>query len=80
MFTKRDALLKLFSPSRFSGEKFIAYRHFKKVPSKSGKKMVSVFDGRSVLAVTDKTPFTMSYSMKTERVTGTCFCPEVYKG
>ena len=80
VFTKRDALLKLFSPSRFSGENFIAYRHFKKVPSKSGKKMVSVFDGRSVVAVTDKTPFTMSYSMKTERVTVTFFVQRYTKG
>ena len=37
------------------------------------KKMVSVFDGRSVDAMTDKTPFIMSYSMKTERVTVTLF-------
>lgn len=73
VFTKKDSLQKLLSPSRFSEENFIAYRHFKKVPSKSGKKKVSVFNGRSVVVVTDKTPFIMNYSVKTERVTVT-FC------
>ena len=38
VFAKRDALLTLFSPSSFSGENFIAYRHFKRVSSNSGKK------------------------------------------
>jgi len=47
---KRDALLKLFSPSTFLGENFIVYRHFRRLPSKFGKKMVSVFDGSSVVA------------------------------
>lgn len=73
MFEKKDALLKLFSPSRFSGENFIAYRHFKEVPSKSGKKMVYVFDRRSVVVVTNKTPFIMNYSMKSEKVTVTFY-------
>ena len=71
--SNRDSLLKLFSPSRFSGENFMAYRHFKRVPSSSGKKMLSVFNGRSVVAVTDNTPFVMEYSMKTERVTVTFY-------
>ena len=39
VITKRDSLLKLFSQSRFAGENFIACRHFKKVPSKSGNKL-----------------------------------------
>ena len=43
------------------------------MPSKSGKKLVSVFNGRSAVAVTDKTPFVMNYSMKTERVTVTFY-------
>lgn len=73
VFEKKDALLKLFSPSRFSGENFISYRHFKEVPSKSGKKMVYVFDRRSVVVVTNKTPFIMNYSMKTEKVTVTFY-------
>lgn len=50
------------------------------MPPKSGKKMDSVFDGRSVVAVSDKTPFTMSYSMKTERVTVTIFGQSYTKG
>ena len=73
VFTKMDSLKKLLSPARFSGENFIAYRHFKKVPSKTSKKLVSVFNGRSVVALTDKTPFIMNYSMKTERVTVTFY-------
>ena len=49
---KRESLIKLFSPSSFSGENFIAYRHFKKVPSKSGKKVtVSMYNGRSTVNV-----------------------------
>ena len=73
VFTKMNSLEKLLSPARFSGENFIAYRHFKKVPSKTSKKLVSVFNGRSVVAVTNKTPFIMNYSMKTERVTVTFY-------
>ena len=82
MFTKKDSLQKLLSPCRFLEENFIAYRHFKKVPSKSGKKMVSVavFDGRSVVVVTDKTPFIMNYSVKTERVTVTFYVQRYTKG
>ena len=71
--TKRNSLLKLFSPSRFSGDNFMARRHFKKVPSKSGKRSILAFDGRSVVAVTKNTPFTMHFSMKTERVTVTFY-------
>ena len=73
VFTKMNSLGKLLSPARFSGENFIAYRHFKKVPSKTSKTLVSVFNGRSVVAVTNKTPFIMNYLMKTERVTVTFY-------
>lgn len=58
--TERHSLVKLFSPSRFSGEKFIAHRHLKKVPSKSGNKLLSVFNGRSLVVVTRNTPFKMT--------------------
>ena len=44
--TEKRSLVKLFSPSRFSGENVIAHRHFKKVPSKSRNKLLSVFNGR----------------------------------
>ena len=72
--TTRSSLKKLFSPSRFSGESFIALRFFKKVPSKkSGGKSVSVFNGRAVVALTLNTPFVMDYSMKTQRVTVTFY-------
>ena len=80
VFTKKVLLQKLLSPSRCLGENFIAYGHFKKVPSKSGKIMVSVFDGRSVVVVTDKTPFIMNYSMKTERVAVTFYVQRYTKG
>lgn len=69
VFEKKVSLEKMFSPARFSGENFIAYRHFKKVPSKTTKKLISLYNGRSVVVVTKNTPFTMDYSMKTERVT-----------
>ncbi|XP_068748545.1 uncharacterized protein [Montipora capricornis] len=71
--TERRSLVKLFSPSRFSGENFIAHRHFKKVPSKSGNKLLSVFHGRSLVVVTRNTPFKMDYYMKTERLTVTFY-------
>ena len=58
--TERRSLVKLFSPSRFSGENFIAHRHFKKVPSKSGNKLLSVFNGRSLVVVTRNTPFKLT--------------------
>lgn len=60
----------LFSPARFSGESVLAFRHFKKVPSKTpGKKMLSVYNGRSVIAVTSITPLCMDYCMKKETLT-----------
>ena len=71
--TKRNSLMKLFSPSRFSGENYIALRHFKRVSSKSGGKKVSVFNGRAVVALTPNTPFVIDYSMKSERVTVTFY-------
>ena len=58
--TERRSLVKLFSPSRLSGENFIAHRHFKKVPSKLGTKLLSVFNGRSLVVVTRNTPFKMT--------------------
>ena len=71
--TERRSLVRLFSPSRFSRENFIAHRHFKKVPSKSGNKLLSVFNGRSLVVVTRNTPFKMDYYMKTERLTVTFY-------
>ena len=68
-----DSLEKLFSPSRFSGGNFIANRHFKKVPYQVGKRLVSVFNGRSVVVATKNTPFIMDYSTKTERTTVTFY-------
>lgn len=72
-FTTMDSLEKLFSPSRFSGENFIAHRHFRNVPCRVSKRLISVFDGRSVVVATENTPFKMEYSMKTERVTVTFY-------
>ena len=71
--TEMNSLVKLFSPSRFSGENFIAHRHFRKVPSKSGKKLLSVFDGRSPVVVTRNTPFKIDYQMRAEKVTVTFY-------
>lgn len=74
--TKIDTIKKLFSPSRFSGETYFAHRHFMRKGStslKPGKKMVSVYNGRSSIVVSAMTPFCMDYSLKTERVTITFF-------
>lgn len=73
VFNAKSSVEKLFAPSRFSGENFIAHRHFKNVPSKTQRRLVSVFNGRSIVVVTNNTPFTMDYSMKTERLTVTFF-------
>ena len=71
--TEMNSLVKLLSPSRFSGENFIAHRHFRKVPSKSWKKLLSVFDGRSLVVVTRNTPFKIDYQMRAEKVTVTFY-------
>ena len=61
---------KLFSPARFSGESMLAYRHFKKAPSTTpGEKQVSVYDGRSIVAITATTPLCLDYNMSKEVVT-----------
>ena len=73
VFQSKDSLEKLFAPARFSGENFIAHRHFKNVPGKITKRLVSVFNGRSIVVATRNTPFTMNYSMKTERLTITFY-------
>ena len=79
MYTKRDgskhavtvtrmhSMRKLFSPARFSGETLFACRHFKKIPSTSGGKMQSVYNGKSVIVVSESTPFCIDYIMKTQR-------------
>jgi len=71
--SKMDSVRKLFSPSRFSGETFFAQRHFKRVPSKAGGKTESVYDGRSAIVVTEKTPFCINYAMNTQRATVTFY-------
>lgn len=71
--TERRSLVKLFSPSRFSVKNFVTHRHFKKVPSKSGNKSLSVFNGRSLVVVTRNTPLKMDNYMKTERLAVTFY-------
>ena len=70
---KMESIRKLFSPARFSGDTFFAQRNFKRVPSKAGGKTKSVYNGRSQVVVTQSTALTMSYSMKTERLTVTFY-------
>ena len=56
--TKMDTIKKLFSPARFTGETFFAYRHFNKSKSAEPyKKMVSTYDGRSAIVVSELKPF-----------------------
>ena len=62
--TKMDTINKLFSPARFTGETFFAYRHFKKSKSaEPGKKMVSTYNGRSAIVVSELTPFCIDYPL-----------------
>lgn len=68
--TSMETATKLLSPARFCGESFLAYRHFKKVSSKTqGEKLLSVFNGRSIVAVTGTTPLCMDYCTEKEVVT-----------
>lgn len=65
-----DTASKLLSPGRFCGECVLSYRHFKRVPSKTlGENMLSMYNGRSMVAVTSITPLCMDYCTKKEVVT-----------
>lgn len=71
--TKMDTITKLLSPSRFTGETFFAYRHFKKSKCAESDKMISVYNGRSAIVVSEFTPFCIDYTMKTQRATVTFY-------
>lgn len=66
--TRFSTLEKIFSPARFSGENYLKKRHYSKIrqPIKSpGKsRFVHVFEGRSAVVVSEKTPFTISFKME----------------
>ena len=69
-FKSLETIFKLFSLSRFAGECYFAYRHFKRVPANVGsKKQISVYNGRSAVVVTDFTPFCLDYNMQQQRAT-----------
>ena len=68
--TLMDSAWKLFCPARFEGESYLAYRHFKNVPAKpTAGKMVSVYNGKSVVVITSTTPFSMDYNTVKELLT-----------
>ena len=50
---KMDTVKKLFSPARFSGEAFFARRHFKKEKCPESQKMISVYNGRYIIVVSE---------------------------
>ena len=67
--SKTETIQKLFDQARFSGECMYVYSHFKKVPAKArGKKLISVYNGRSVVVCSESTPLCMDNNMKQQRV------------
>ena len=70
---KLDTVKKLFSPARFSGEAFFAKSHFKKEKCPESQKMISVYNGRSTIVVSEFTPFCIEYAMKSQRATITFY-------
>ena len=67
-FSQMRSIKKLFSPARFSDETWFATRHFKKIPSMTGRKRESVYNGKSVIVISKYTPFCVDYSMKSQKV------------
>ena len=72
-FPKMDTVKKLFSPARFCGETFFAYRHFKKEKCLESQKLISVYNGRSTIVVSELTPFCIDYNMKNQRASLTFY-------
>ena len=67
-FSQMNSIKRIFSPARFCREVFFATRHFKNIPSSTGKKRESIYNGKSMIVVSASTPFTMDYIMKTQKV------------
>lgn len=67
-FSQMKSIKRLFSPARFSSEICFATRHFKKIPSTTGKKRESIYSGKSMIVVSKSTPFCMEYIMKSQKV------------
>lgn len=65
--TQMRSLKRLLSPARFSGETFFAKRHFKRVPSTTGGKKHSVYNGKSMIVISESTPFSIEYVMKSQK-------------
>ena len=64
-----DTVSKLFSPARFAGECYLVHRHFKRVPSgPSGGKLLSAYNGKSIVVVTPTTPLCLDYNTAKEQV------------
>ena len=69
-----DTASKLFLPARFAGECYLAYRHFKRVPSKlPGGRLLSVYNGKSVVVVTPTTPLCLDYNTTKEHIVFTFY-------
>jgi len=66
ILTQMKSLKRMFSPARFSGQTMFATRHFKKVPSEAGGTK-SVYNGKSLVVVTKRTPFSIDYTMKNQK-------------
>ena len=62
---------KIWSPARFSGENFLAKRHFEKIPENG--RVIQHYNGKSLVVVTQATPIKMDFSVKQQRVTTTFY-------
>ena len=61
-----STLEKMFSPARFCGENYLKKRHYRKIRqcTNTGRaRFVHVFEGRSAVVVSEKTPFNISFKM-----------------
>lgn len=59
--SQMNSVKKFFLPARFCGETCFATRHFKRIPSTTGKKRESIYNGKSMIVVSKPTPFCIDY-------------------
>ena len=53
---------KIWCPARFSGENFLARRHFERIPENG--RLIQHYNGKSLVVVTQATPIRMDFSVK----------------
>ena len=67
-----ETVEKVFSPSRFEGQDVLRKRHFSCVPGLKGK-VEFLYKGRSSVVVSNNTPLTFDYNLKSQKVAVTFY-------